>query len=362
MPEIKALEQLLGDRKDYFNEDGALFKGVVNEKGFNSENRTANFVMSSQAVDRMGDVVVQEGMDLSNFLKNPVALAFHDHTSPVGLWNDIKSVLNGRPPRTEGTLALHSEGTTQKTDEIANLLNVNGLRASSIGFMPKDVQFIRDESGAWTGGFNISESELLECSVVSVPAHPAALMKDAGGNYKLLGEALEYILDTYCEKTAGALYVKSEYASLYRDMKGNKTVVVTSEDAPVEELSADEIAEKEAEAAAEAAAAEAAAEAEKELEIDTDDKKVSNIVQTVLKGLADMFSSGKFDEELVLPAVEKAGTEVVVKNLKKKDLEDQDDKAKKPKSKKTDPELIEGSRAAIVKKLAEIKGEAAPAE
>lgn len=219
-----SIDEFLAARKDYIDDNGVLYKGIVNEKGYDPEKRTARFVMSSEASDRMADVVKQDGIDFKNFLKNPIALAYHRHDAPIGSWKNVEVVNSGRPKRTEGDLVMLDEGVTERADEISRLLAAGGLKAVSIGFIPKEVDWIRDENGVWTGGFYIPDSELLECSVVSIPAQPAALMKHADGNAPLVAEALEYILDTYCEKTSGGLFVRKDFEQAYTEFKSNKTV------------------------------------------------------------------------------------------------------------------------------------------
>ena len=236
-----SLDEFISCRKDYVDDNGVLYKGAVtSEKRYDDDKRCARFTMSSEASDRMSDVVKQQGIDLTNFMKNPVGLAYHRHNSPIGMWKNVEVITNGRPARTEGDLFLHEEGVTEMADEIGRLLSVGGLRAVSIGFIPKEIDYIRDKDGVWTGGFSIPESELLECSVVSIPAQPAALMKAAGGNAPLVAEALEYILDTYCEKTSGGLFVRKEFEQAYAEMKdrsGAKAKQRRAEDAMVKELS-----------------------------------------------------------------------------------------------------------------------------
>lgn len=227
MSKRPSLDEYLTSRKDYVGDNGVIYKGVVSEKAYDPEKRKARFVMSSEASDRMSDVVKQSGIDLANFIKNPVALAYHKHDAPIGMWKNVEVITSGRPSRTEGDLILHEEGVSDRTDEIARIMAVGGLKAVSIGFIPKEVDYIRDENGVWKGGFSIPSSELLEASIVTIPAQPAALMKAVEGNAPLLAETLEYILDTYCEKTTGGLYVRKEYEEAYDAVKRNKVSRMT---------------------------------------------------------------------------------------------------------------------------------------
>lgn len=223
-----SIDEYIGARKAFSDDSGKVYKSVVldevlEKSGFDKETRSQRFVMSSENPDLMNDIVRQAGLSIDNFLKNPVALAYHSHNAPIGKWLDVKQV-SGKPKRTEGTIKLFDEGVTDKSDEIARLLQAGGLKACSIGFMPKELEFIKDKDGNWNGGFDIIESSLLECSVCSIPANPDALAKAAGGDMHLAAEALEFILDTYCEKTSGGLFVRKDFEQAYTEFKSNKTV------------------------------------------------------------------------------------------------------------------------------------------
>lgn len=172
-----------------------LFKAPAS---WDPEKRSARFVMSSEAPDRLADVVVQAGMDLTEFLKNPIALLMHQSRQfPVGNWSDIEKMTNTRPPRTEGTLNLLAAEEDETVDRLATHIGKGTIRACSIGFMPLDVELIRDKDDNWTGGFKINESELYECSPVTIPAHPRALVKAAGNDDARLRLALEQTIDEF---------------------------------------------------------------------------------------------------------------------------------------------------------------------
>lgn len=222
MKKRASLDEIVARRKVSARDDGALFKAIVFDgdeiKGFNSESRSQRFVMSSENPDRYKDVVRQEGLSIDQFVKNPVGLAFHNHGSPIGWWSDVKKV-NGRPKRTEGILTLHPEGTTDAVDEIGRLLSAGAIKACSIGFMPTEAEWIFDDEGHNTYGIDFIASELLECSVCSIPANPDALAKMAGGDVKMAVELFERFLDTFCERTAGGLLVRKEFEDEYARLK-----------------------------------------------------------------------------------------------------------------------------------------------
>jgi len=128
-----------------------------------------DFVLSDETVDRSGDVVMAAGWDLRAFKKNPIALFGHSASFPVGTWEDIR-VEDGR---LKARLRLADQGTSYRIDEIRRLVQQRILRAVSVGFKPIVAEPI--DSAKPYGPQRYKKQELLEASLVSVPANPAAL-------------------------------------------------------------------------------------------------------------------------------------------------------------------------------------------
>jgi HK97 family phage prohead protease len=123
------------------------------------------FVLSDATPDRMGDIVMVGGMDLAGFKKNPVALFSHQASFPIGKWRD----LHVEGDKLIGKLVLAPTGTSDRIDEIIRLVAADVLRAVSIGFRSIETR-PRDE-----GGLVFVKSELVETSLVAIPANPNAL-------------------------------------------------------------------------------------------------------------------------------------------------------------------------------------------
>lgn len=131
-------------------------------------NNGMDFVLSDATPDRYGDVIMVEGWDLANFSKNPIALFNHDPNFPVGTW----SGLSARDGALRGRLKLAPAGTSPRHDEIRALVKAGILRAVSVGFRPIESKSRTAKNG--TGELYL-KSELVETSLVSVPANPNAL-------------------------------------------------------------------------------------------------------------------------------------------------------------------------------------------
>lgn len=136
--------------------------------------RTIRFVASSEIVDSYGDIIRTAGWDLARFQRNPVLLWAHQSRElPIG---------TASPWVDEGRKQLLADATFLSADEnpfaeqVWRVIDAGALRAVSVGFMPTvEPNILRDEKNQWMTGFEFVGQELLELSVVSVPANPEAL-------------------------------------------------------------------------------------------------------------------------------------------------------------------------------------------
>jgi HK97 family phage prohead protease/HK97 family phage major capsid protein len=128
-----------------------------------------DFVLSDETVDRYGDIIVAKGWDLKDFKKNPIALFGHQGSFPIGNWTNVR--VEGT--KLIGTLVLAAAGTSERINELISLVQQGILRAVSVGFRPIENEPIDPKQPY--GGQRYTKSQLLETSLVSVPANPAAL-------------------------------------------------------------------------------------------------------------------------------------------------------------------------------------------
>lgn len=224
-----SIDEVMEKRKEFTNDDGILFKAMSSPKSWDPETRSANFIMSAETEDRHRDVVVQAGINLEQFSKNPIAFFNHrSHETPIGQWDGIKQVA-GRPKRTEGRMVFCDEGVDEMADRVARHVETGTLRAASIGFRPLKMSRIEDDEGNWTYGYKFDEIELYECSVVTVPAVREALVKGAGDISEVMSpEVVEEFLEHLKSNPAVAQMVdKQLFESAYREATGNKSSVET---------------------------------------------------------------------------------------------------------------------------------------
>lgn len=130
------------------------------------------FVASNSELDRHGESISVEGWDLENYKKNPVILWGHDHSIPaIGRAKKIGyKTINGKK-------SLVFEPEFHKKSElsrlVADLVEEGYIKATSVGFIAKK----------WDGEI-CTEQELLENSIVNVPAHQEALQLAMSKGYE----------------------------------------------------------------------------------------------------------------------------------------------------------------------------------
>jgi len=139
-------------------EISSLFDVV--EKDAKSDVLTIKGYANTVSKDRTGDIIVKEawtqgGMD--DYLKNPIILAFHDHSRPVGTTVDYNVTDKG--------LEIVAE-ISKAAGEVYNLIKDGVLKTFSVGFSIKDADYDKEADT-----FFIKDLDLYEISVVSVPAN-----------------------------------------------------------------------------------------------------------------------------------------------------------------------------------------------
>ena len=133
---------------------------VVEKEASDASTLTIRGYANTVSKDRAGDVIVKEAWEkgaMDDYLKNPIVLAFHDYSRPVGT-TVSHSV-------TDKGLEIVAE-ISKAAGEVYNLIKDGVLRTFSVGFSIKDADYDREEDT-----FFIKDLSLYEISVVSVPAN-----------------------------------------------------------------------------------------------------------------------------------------------------------------------------------------------
>jgi HK97 family phage prohead protease len=141
--------------------------GIIRKTHATSKADGLDFVLSDETPDRYGDVLSADGWELGNFKKNPIALFNHNSSFPIGKWKGLKVENDAL----RGHLELAPAGTSERIDEIRKLVEAGILRAVSVGFLPVES---RARSKTEPGELYVKQ-ELIETSLVSIPANPNAI-------------------------------------------------------------------------------------------------------------------------------------------------------------------------------------------
>ena len=135
------------------------------------KNRTARFVISDDGVDRMEEVV-EQSWDTSNYEMNPIVLWGHDPSKPenvMGNSREIETKKEGERTITTALAQFLPEGVNRTADMVFEMVKAGVLRTTSVGFIPHT--FKNNDAGQDV----LADNELLEFSIVPIPANPRAV-------------------------------------------------------------------------------------------------------------------------------------------------------------------------------------------
>ena len=165
--------------------DKVLFRTIAPEVRKSKDSRKVTFVASDSTRDSAGTVLNQEGWDLDRFNKNGVIGYQH---KVYGGWDDTDNPDNvigkGHAYVDDGKLMVDIEFEPKEINELAEKVYqkvlFGSLKAVSVGFLPVG-------KGEWGKGeeavggskptYYYAGQELLEISIVNIPANPNALKK-----------------------------------------------------------------------------------------------------------------------------------------------------------------------------------------
>jgi HK97 family phage prohead protease len=161
----------------FFDESGArIAKAVGLAAGIEASqsldpDRSAEFVISTGALDRYNSTIAVDGWHTDAYQANPVVLWAHDDSIPaIGRAANIRK--DGGALRSSVTFAQPDDHPL--ADTIYRLVKGKFINAASVGWIPLKYSFV--EGGDRGYGVDYEEQELLEWSVVNIPANPECLV------------------------------------------------------------------------------------------------------------------------------------------------------------------------------------------
>jgi len=169
-------------------------KDLVNKKqvfetsfqilSLNEKERTVDFVITTDDIDRHGEIVDQKTLNITHFLKAPRFLLFHDGQKfPIGKWTKVWMESNERGGlQWVGTAQFSAPGVSQEADQAWEHVKAGEMNTISIGFIPKRVEWDEEQEV-----IVLYDCELVEASLVNVPSNKYALAKSFDDGSELKG-------------------------------------------------------------------------------------------------------------------------------------------------------------------------------
>lgn len=159
----------------------ALNKPVIREavlRAVNKENRTAEFVISTEAVDTYGTVFKITGWDLERYKRNPIVCYAHRS------WGENPDTIIGTSEvfvegvQLIGRVTFEPESINPLAEKVYQKVNHGTLRMASIGADPKRGHWGDEKMGEDKDLIYFDEQELLEWSIVPLGSNPDALKRN----------------------------------------------------------------------------------------------------------------------------------------------------------------------------------------
>lgn len=162
--------------------EGRLFKGgaFATRIAPEGESRRVTFTISTASVDRDNDTIRLDGWDLGFYRANPLVLMHHDAGAyPVGKTVEIGVADNQLRATVEFMPRDVPDGAGERAESCLWQLRNGFLSATSVGFRPVESKVATErqkEGEMFWPPIDFLKSELMEFSVVTVPANPEALI------------------------------------------------------------------------------------------------------------------------------------------------------------------------------------------
>lgn len=147
-----------------------MIRGVFAAQVSELEDDEVEVVMSTATIARDGHVLVSQGAELARYRRNPIILWQHDQKSPVGVAEEI--AVSG--DKITARIRFAPLGVSSDADKVRGLVKSGIVRSVSVGFEPLDAEPLDPKKPR--DGQRFTRWELLECSFVSVPADPGAVV------------------------------------------------------------------------------------------------------------------------------------------------------------------------------------------
>ena len=141
---------------------------VVTEARQTEDGSAHQMVVAANELSRNGDDVNLRGISFKSYRKNPVVLWSHDTYSGIPIAKTLKI---GHDDQGRIVADFEFNSGDEFAARVENAWNGGFIRGASIQYMPTKVVEVRNEDGK-VERLRVEESELLEWSLVPLPADP----------------------------------------------------------------------------------------------------------------------------------------------------------------------------------------------
>ena len=147
---------------------------IVTRAAKKGEREIVSFVASTASPDRYGDVINQRGWSLAKFRKNPVILLNHNATSQLPIGRGDVEIVDGKL-----MVDVEFDMGDPVAAEVARKTKAGFMSAVSVGFnaiesTPRS-SLSKDNPYYAKSGYFFDKAELLEISIVTIPANGEAV-------------------------------------------------------------------------------------------------------------------------------------------------------------------------------------------
>ncbi len=137
-----------------------------------ADSRRVRVIVTTQAPDRAGDIIVTQGIQTASYMANPVVLLQHRADSPIARCVELVTFEG----RMEAVAEFPPEGVSEQSDRVLRMIRAGILNAVSVGLNPLEngVEWL-DPKNPFKG-VRYTKTEMLEFSFVSIPMNAQALI------------------------------------------------------------------------------------------------------------------------------------------------------------------------------------------
>lgn len=141
-----------------------------------SDNGKLRFTITTDRVDRMGDVVEATGWEFENFNRAGGTVLFnHEYGEVAGSPPAQGRTLEIRQFKHKVQALMEFHRKTRFNDELYQMYRGGYMKTASVGFWPLEPPDQIKDKGEEVSGLRFKRKELLEWSLVAVPANPDAV-------------------------------------------------------------------------------------------------------------------------------------------------------------------------------------------